>query len=188
MRLSSLELGAAAAPPSSDSASAMDEAYSIELSGATGAACVPGKAAKYTWTLAHAGTGAPVTDLQPYLAAAMHLAVVSLNLTSLEHVHGVARAMGSNVSSQSADSMADGGSMHSMGDSDAHASHGRKLLAPGEAVGEDAGHGSGSSAHLFGPDVYTGVTFPAAGTYALIGQLRRGDRLILAPFYLQCGA
>jgi hypothetical protein len=45
-------------------------------------------------------------------------------------------------------------------------------------------HSSGRQA--FRPQVSAEITLPEAGVYMLVGQLRRGDALILAPFYISC--
>jgi len=55
---------------------------------------------------------------------------------------------------------------------------------PEPEAGANSEHATGAT---FGPAVTAEVTFPKAGLYVLIGQLRRGDELILAPFYVDCG-
>ena len=46
-----------------------------------------GKYARFTFTVTHAATGAPVTDLQPYLGAPAHMLLVSHDLTHAIHGH-----------------------------------------------------------------------------------------------------
>jgi hypothetical protein len=46
-----------------------------------------GKAAVLRFTLTDAGTGAPISDLEPFLGAPGHMLIVSADLTSADHVH-----------------------------------------------------------------------------------------------------
>jgi hypothetical protein len=48
---------------------------------------VAGKPGSLTFTVADARTGAPITDLEPYLGAAAHLLIVSRDLTEAIHSH-----------------------------------------------------------------------------------------------------
>ena len=46
-----------------------------------------GREAVVRFTLADASTGAPVTDLEPFLGAAGHMLVVNADLTEANHAH-----------------------------------------------------------------------------------------------------
>lgn len=127
---------------------------------------------------------APVTDLKEYLGAAMHVSVVQAGLASVQHVHGVAgpAAAGPGPSPGRAARSA----QPQPAAADPHAGHGRRMLlqANDTSVAGLSGHSSGGEA--FGPQVSAEITLPEAGVYVLVGQLRRGEELILAPFYISC--
>jgi hypothetical protein len=54
----------------------------------------------------------------------------------------------------------------------------------GMDMGEHSQHAALSGG--FGPRITADVAFPKRGVYALVGQLRRGDELILLPFFVNC--
>jgi hypothetical protein len=84
---SSSASAAAAAPGSSNRSSSQSQAaYRVALD--TPASCVPGQLATYTWTLWHAGSGEPVSDLQLQDGAALRLVIASADLSHLQLTAG----------------------------------------------------------------------------------------------------
>lgn len=73
-----------------------------------------------------------------------------------------------------------------------HAGHGRKLLqssnssASAAAPGVRAGSQAAAAGPRFGPTLKTEVVFPAKGRYLLVGQVARGNKLILMPVVVSC--
>jgi putative copper resistance protein D len=86
--------------------------------------------------------GQPVTDLNPYLGAAMHLAVVSDDLNQYIHSHGTVPG-------------------------EPHAHHNHMHAKPPET---------------FGPEIDADVVFPVKGVYAIFGQLKHRDQVLLFDF------
>jgi hypothetical protein len=71
--------------------------YTATVLGPQGAACKPGSAATYVWTLTRPVSrynttnsifNQPVNDLRPYYGAPMHLAILRSDLGYIQHVHG----------------------------------------------------------------------------------------------------
>lgn len=58
--------------------------------------------------------------------------------------------------------------------------------APSGSVPQPGGSDSGTTADLFGPVLKTDVTFPSAGSYLMVGQMARGNELILVPVFVAC--
>jgi hypothetical protein len=48
---------------------------------------LPGKEGRLTFTVTNPRTGAPITDLEPYLGAAAHLLIVRSDLSDAFHEH-----------------------------------------------------------------------------------------------------
>lgn len=131
------------------------EGYAVSL--AMPARIAAGKPASFAFRVAK--NGAPVTDLRPYLDAAMHVAVVKEDLSEFLHAHGTAFG-------QQADGQRAAGS---------HAHSGRE--APDQHGAAEA-HGPAS----FGPEVTATINFPEPGRYHLFGQTAHGNKLLIARF------
>jgi hypothetical protein len=137
-----VSLASLAAPATAGGAAPL---YTATLAGPQGAACRAGpKPMRYTWTLtrtAPGGKAAPMTDLETYLGAPMHLLVASSDLSFAGHVHGMAAppaaAAATATSAKQAAAPAaapaagaggmDMSGMGSMGGMD-HSSHGRRRM------------------------------------------------------------
>jgi len=132
----------------------------------------------------------------------MHLAVVKNDLSYIAHGHGDIAGSSTAMPGMAAGTMEESGAMPAGMN---HAGHGRKLLqqtehsdasmTPGAntAVPEkaSAGHAVGGSPTAaakgtFGPSIKTVVVFPSAGRYLLVGQVSRGNELILLPLFVSC--
>lgn len=98
--------------------------------------------------------GAPLTDLRPFLAAPMHLAVVKDDLSVFLHEHGT-------VAGEAGEGHHTHGSSHT----------------------PQHTHGS-EPPKAFGPGVTASVEFPEAGTYYLFGQAAVDDDLLMFRFPL----
>jgi hypothetical protein len=72
--------GTAAAAPRADDRSLLEVRMHTEHLG-------PGKHARLTFTVSDAKTGAPVTDLEPYLGAPAHMLIVRRDLSDAIHAH-----------------------------------------------------------------------------------------------------
>ena len=71
------------------------------------------------------------------------------------------------------------------------AQHRRLQQHDGHGGGGGGGGGSSSasttsSSRRFGPDIAATISFPSAGSYLLVGQMRVGGELVLAPFAVSC--
>lgn len=71
-----------------------------------------------------------------------------------------------------------------------HAGHGRKLLqssnSSASAAAPGVRAGSQAAGPRFGPTLKTEVVFTAKGRYLLVGQVSRGNELILVPVVVSC--
>lgn len=189
-------------------------AYTVTVFGPQGAACKPGSASTYVWTFTHqlrkpntssssSTVSQPVNDLRPYYGAPMHLAVVSSDLSRIAHVHGDVVPAGrprandsssSRVSSDSTNSSSNAGghTMPQTAGEASHAGHGRKLLQSSNsnisaaAAAAAVRAGSQGAGPRFGPALKTAAVFPAKGRYLLVGQVARGNELILVPVVVSC--
>lgn len=112
--------------------------------------------------------GEPVTDLRPYLEAALHLAVVKDDLGQFLHEHGMV-AGEAHAGHEEADHAA-----HGSHDDMAHGSHDDM-----SGDGYDGHHGYQGPAE-FGPEIMAHLTFPEPGTYYLFSQAAHGDRLLIS--------
>lgn len=140
---------------------------------------------------------AAVTNLHMYYGAPMHLAVVKNDLSYIAHEHGDIAGGSTAMPPMTAGTVEESGAMH--------AGHGRKLLqhaghndmsttpgantaAPEKApAGRAAGNSAPAAAKAtFGPSIKTDVVFPSAGRYLLVGQVSRGNELILLPLFVSC--
>jgi hypothetical protein len=102
--------------------------------------------------------GAPVTDLRPYLAAPMHLAIVKDDLMQFLHGHGTLGA---------------GGGASENGHASQH---------HGEGHGRAHDHRAQT---VFGPEVVAKITFPEEGTYYVFGQAAHEDKMIVSRFAIE---
>ncbi len=98
-----------------------------------------------------AQTGAGITELQPYLDAPAHIAIVSADGTTFAHTHG----------------LIDG--------DDAHSAHGAEGHDTDE--GENAAHAHSATGDHFGPEIIIHHPFDAPGMYKIWVQFRdqRGE-------------
>ncbi|HEX2257691.1 MAG TPA: hypothetical protein VHG92_13530 [Afifellaceae bacterium] len=142
---------------------AADQAQGYEVSLARPHRVVAGESATFTFRVARGG--APVTDLRPYLDAALHLAVVKQDFGAFLHEHGTAGGAAAN-----------GG----------HPSHGHGDGPEGQAHGS---HGHGTHGYdgpaQFGPEMTATLAFPEPGRYTLFGQAAHGDKLLIARFPIE---
>jgi len=118
-----------------------------ELSVARPGTITAGAPATFTWRLTK--DGKPITDLRPFLAAAMHLAVVKDDFGHFVHAHGTAKGLGTGYDHVHGASSADDDSPE-----------------PGDLV-------------YFGPEIVATVTFPEPGRYFLFGQAAHGETLLI---------
>ncbi|GBF99010.1 hypothetical protein Rsub_11814 [Raphidocelis subcapitata] len=122
--------------------------YEAALDGPQGAACSPGaRPQAYTLKLSRreagakgggGGAAAPVTDLEAYLGAPMHLATISSDLKSSGHTHGtLPKAAAAGAASKPAPAAAAA--------ADEHAAHGRRLAGSSRrSLAQAAGGGGGA--------------------------------------------
>jgi methionine-rich copper-binding protein CopC len=97
--------------------------------------------------------GKPVTDAEPYLSAAAHVAIVKNDLSSFIHTHGELHPPGVLYPPVI---VKDGKIVHSMASMETPA--------------------------RFGPDIEAHAIFPSAGLYTLWAQFKLGGSVIAAPF------
>ncbi len=103
--------------------------------------------------------GTPITDLQPYLGAAMHVAAVRDDLRKFVHTHGqVPRPWLLTFVSQ----------LPLIGDHQTQSA--MNHLVPPDA---------------FGPNVEAPVTFPAAGTYTVFGEFVHKGKVVTTRFVVE---
>lgn len=195
----------------SPTTSAGGTSYHVMLSGPQHTACIPGVQQSYYWAFYNSSTGAPITDLNIYLGAPMHLAVANAELTFLAHEHGTV-ANGTSPEPASGTTNATTTSSAPNNTAMPGMDHGRRLKAPQPAAaargprhaathclaarrrlaatnGSDMADMPGMSSTTpaaFGPYIRTDVVLPANGTYLMVGQAARGNQLILAPFWVNC--
>lgn len=117
--------------------------------------------------------GKAVTDLEPYLDSAIHLAVVPQSLDSLIHAHGdVAQA----EDAEDDDHMTDDD--HTSMDHDTHMDDTMEMEMSDEHL-----HDVSSS---FGPDLLSeSIVFPHAGTYRVFAQFKHNGLIITAPHIIK---
>jgi len=141
---------------------------------------------------AHRAAPPPVAAAQPLWGADAHVAVVDRDLRTYMGLFATpaATAMAPNMHAGM-----DHSSPAAMGPAMDHAAmnHG----AMGGPTAEEGGQlgrrlrmappTPGAAQRRFGPNLETAIEFPREGVYAIIAQMRRGDDLILAPFYITCG-
>jgi len=116
-----------------------------------------GETAHFTFEVTR--DGAPVTDLEPYLGAAAHVAVVTGDGSGFAHTHGEAAPSSTSTT-----------------EDDGHADDG----AEGEAHG--AGHAVPTA---FGPQVAVEHTFAEPGLYKLWAQFSHDGQVITVPFVVE---
>lgn len=97
--------------------------------------------------------GKPVTDAEPYLSAAAHVAIVKNDLSSFIHTHGELHPPGVPYPPVV---VKDGKIVHSMA--------------------------SMETPSRFGPDIEVHAIFPSAGLYTVWAQFKLGGSVIVAPF------
>ena len=128
-------------------------AEGVEVSLAAPEEIRAGEESSFTFTLTR--DGEPVTDLEPYLGAAAHVAIASADTQEFAHTHGEAR-----------------GAAHGTG-GDAHEEH------------EGTGSSSDSGDAALGPEISFHHTFPSPGLYKVWGQFSRDGRVITVPFVVE---
>ena len=127
--------------------------------------------------------GAPVTDLEPYLAAPMHLAIVSVDLNTFLHTHGGVRATKLQTPPQPPipplppssflipQARANGGE-----ESDNQSKEESKEPSLKHTL---------SFYERFGPEIEAQLLFPHPGLYKIYGQFQHQGRVILTEFMLE---
>jgi Cu+-exporting ATPase len=115
-----------------------------------------GEEIAFTYTL-EKEDGTPAEDLEPYLGAPAHVAIVSEDTQEFAHTHGEADL-----------SEEDGSGMHS------------ETEAAEE--GEHAGHGKGRT---FGPEIGLHYTFETPGLYKVWAQFNHHGSVITVPFVVE---
>lgn len=110
----------------------------------------PNKEAILEFYFSKAGKG--VTNLEPYLEAPMHFALVSTDLTFFTHTHGGPPEWMQHVREQG------------------HMAH------------ADQEHAKDDLPSSFGPIIQLAVTFPQPGVYKIFGQARHNGKLLIVPF------
>ncbi len=113
-----------------------------------------GEEATFTYTL-EKEDGAPANDLELYLGAPAHVAIVSEDAQEFAHTHGEAGASTGGASS-----------------SDGH----------GDEGGEHAGHGEGQT---FGPEIGFHHTFEKPGLYKVWAQFNHHGDVTTVPFVVE---
>lgn len=163
--------------------------YHVRLEPADRPQCAVGLESRYVWHVSAVAPGdaanklQPVQDLGAWLGHPMHVAIARADLAFFQHMHGEAmpqpqpRPAAANASAASPGAAAAGGGSGAHGGGQHGASHGGRRLAS---------HIFGSREDVFGPRLSMVFTAPAPGLYLLVGQIRRGNDLILAPFFLRC--
>ena len=139
-----------------------DVAFEVEPS-----APKAGEETRLFWTVSR--DGGLVTDLQPYLAAPMHIALVPEDLSSLIHTHG---------------EIPGSGDLHGTLISVASA-HGEEEEASTSTMREEDSLGDVPAA--FGPTIEGHVTFDQPGLYAVFGEFRHDRRVIATRFLVEVG-
>lgn len=113
------------------------------------------------------GNGKPVVDLEPYLGAPMHFAIVSADFSSFAHTHGELSE-----------------------DKEANR-HGLRILPEALAhMGEEEDSRKDGAAKLpnkLGPDIFLHYTFPHPGIYAVFGEAKHQGKVILTKFMVEVG-
>lgn len=107
-----------------------------------------------------------VGDLEPYLGAPMHFAIVSADLSTFDHTHGVLFA-----------------------EDGEH--HGWKILPEALAHAEEEEDSRAAAVSLpakFGPEVFLNYTFPYPGIYAIFGEAKHEGKIILTKFMVEVGS
>ena len=120
------------------------------------------------FAVADAGTGKPVTDLQPYLGALAHFVLISEDGTDFLHAHPMEKTKKTDTRDGG------GGGAH---EATLH-SHGEKTAATGDKNTPQAS-ASEVSAH---------TSFPRPGLYKIWAQFQRGGRVSTVPFVVRVAA
>ncbi|MBA3472722.1 MAG: hypothetical protein H0T57_05745 [Rubrobacter sp.] len=118
-----------------------------------------GEEAAFTYTL-EKGDGTPADDLEPYLGAPAHVAIVSEDTQEFTHTHGEAA----------------GTSRGEASDSGGHGDEG------GAAGKEHADHGEGQT---FGPEISFHHTFEKPGLYKVWAQFNHHGDVTTVPFVVE---
>lgn len=118
-----------------------------------------GREATFTYTL-EKEDGAPADDLEPYLGAASHVAIVSEDTREFAHTHG------EDVGGASDEDSGSGGHGHG---------------------GEDVGHGEshGGEGQTFGPQIAFTHTFEEPGAYKIWAQFNHHGEVVDVPFVVE---
>lgn len=117
-----------------------------------------GEEAAFTYTL-QKEDGALAEDLEPYLGAPAHVAIVSEDAREFAHTHGEAGASGGEAPN-----------LEGHGD------------AGGAEGGEHAGHGQGQT---FGPEISFHHTFERPGAYKVWAQFNHHGKVTTVPFVVE---
>ncbi len=121
-----------------------------------------GREVMLNYTVTDEQTGAPVTDLQPYLGAMAHFVVISEDTTDFLHVHPMEKdAHGS-----------DGAGGHAQHDS-THQMHAGGDASKVQETESPVAKSNEIAAH---------TVFPRAGLYKIWAQFQRGGRVVTVPF------
>ena len=115
-----------------------------------------GEEAAFTYTL-EKGDGTPADDLEPYLGAPAHVAIVSEDTQEFAHTHGEAVGTAGEEAS----------------DSDGHGDEGEE---------EHATHGEGQT---FGPEISFHHTFESPGFYKIWAQFNHHGGVITVPLVVE---
>jgi P-type Cu+ transporter len=115
-----------------------------------------GEEAAFTYTL-EKGDGTPADDLEPYLGAPAHVAIVSEDTQEFAHTHGEA----------------------DVSEEDGSGGHGETEAAE---AGEHADHGRGQA---FGPEIGFHHTFEAPGLYKVWAQFNHHGNVTTVPFVVE---
>lgn len=117
--------------------------------------------------------GEPVTDLAPYLDAALHLAIVPASFDSIATEGGAAAPL-----------------IHAHGFADDRADTDHEADAHADEHGdEEESHGHVHRSHLpesFGPRLESeSIVFPKAGLYRIFAQVKHNGNILFVPFMLE---
>lgn len=144
-------------PPKADlSLKKRSDGYDITLSPLNGPVTA-GKKAYMSYLIYR--NGKPVTDMEPYLGALMHIAIISADLKYYAHVHGEMPAYERK--------------MH-------------KIRPPGPMMGmTDMGDMHMKTPPRFGPEIGFHYVFPAKGLYQIFSQFERRGKVVLTSFMVE---
>jgi len=108
----------------------------------------------------------PVMDIVPYLGAAMHFAIWSIDQETFSHDHGM-------LEGETTD--------------EHHGTLLNTVYAHGEVepAADDNHSETDALPAEFGPDIILNHTFPYAGYWKIFGQFKRGDQVVITDFMVQ---